>query len=203
MEIGRGRDLDARGAVIAIGVALGLIVVVLELSGSNGWHIAHLLNTAVAVVVFTALGSAGVALAYWQPRFAFFGLVAATLSLLAGGSTIALDWSGRPSFFGLSFDGTAGRVILVTHLLAISSAAACALLATVRTWEDNATRLVRAVAVGGLAVLVGLTILAVVDRGLDISLKLYAIAATVFVVATAVLLILRLLPDEAELPLSS
>ena len=84
------------------------------------------------------------------------------------------------------------------QLLALTSAAACVLLATMRPGEDNGTRLVRVTAIGSLALLIALAILAIVDHDIEIGVRVHTILATVFVVATAVLLILRLLPAEGD-----
>ena len=123
----------------------------------------------------------------------------ATLSLLAFGATAVLTWSASPSlFFGFVFGGTSGTVAGITDLLAITSAAVCVLIATARAGEDSATRLVRIAAVGSLALLVALAILEILDNGVEIGARVYAILATVYVVATAVLLVFRLLPVEED-----
>jgi hypothetical protein len=196
-----GRSWDIRDSVIAVGVVAGVLFALIELTGSGlDRHAGQTGYTALAVVLFTVLGSAGVALVHWQPRFALFGAMTATLALLAGGAMIASVWNGEPSLFGFGFSGTSGTVSGVTDLLAFASSAACVLLATVRPGEDGGTRLLRVAGIGALAFFVAVVVLQVLDDGIDIGARVYAIAAIVYVVATAVLLlVLRLLPTRGEL----
>jgi hypothetical protein len=183
------------------GAVVGLVVVLTQLTGSDvDQQAAQTIGTALALVLFTLFGSAGVALAHWQPRFALLGAVTATLSLLAFGATAVLTWSGAPSFFFLVFDGTSGTVAGITDLLALTGAAICVLLATMRPGDDGGTRLVRVTAIGSLALLIALAVLVIVDHHLGIGVRVYAILATVYAVATAVLLILRLLPVAEDSP---
>lgn len=197
MDIERSRGWGVRDTVIAIGVIAGLLFVLIGLTGSDiDQHAAQMLGIALAVVMFTALGSAGVALAYWQPRFASFGAATATLSLLACGASTVLTWSGGgASLFGFGLGGgTSGTVAAITDLLTVSASATCVLLATMRAGEDSGTRLVRIAGIVSLVLVIALAILAIVDHDVDISVRVYAILATVYVAATAVLLVLRLLP---------
>jgi hypothetical protein len=190
--------------VIAAGVVAAVVFILIELTGSDiDKQASQTLGIALAMVLFTVFGSTGVALAYWQPRFALFGAVTATLSVLAGGATIVSTWDSGPFLFGFGFNGTSGTIGGITDLLAIFASAACVLLATVRPGEDGGTRLVRVAAVGALTLFVALAILAIVDHSVDISGRVYAIIATVYVVATAVLLVLRLLPVREDLPAPS
>jgi hypothetical protein len=200
MGVGSGREWSARDSVIAVGVIVGVLFVLIELTGHDiDKHASQTGYTALAVLLFSIFGSTGIALAHWQPRFALFGVMSATLSLLAFGATIASVWNGGP----LGFGGPSGTVEGITDLLAITSSAACMLLALARTGEDGATRLVRIAAVGALALIVALGILQILDRSVDVGARVYAILATVYVVATAMLLVLRLLPIEEETYLPS
>jgi hypothetical protein len=193
-----GRSWDLRDAVIAGGVVVGVLFALIELTGSGAdKQAAQTIGTALTVILFTAFGSAGVALAHWQPRFALFGVLTATLSLLACGATVVLIWNGF-SLFGSAFADTRDTVGGITILLAIATSAACVLLATVRPGEGSRTRRVRVAAAGALALFFALAILAIVDPSVDIGARVYAIIATVYVVATAVLLVLRLLPTAGE-----
>jgi uncharacterized membrane protein len=195
------RDWDIRDAVIAGGVIAGVIFALIELTGSGiDRHASQIGYSALAVVLFTAFGSVGIALVHWQPRFAMFGLVSATLSLLACGAIVASIWSGEPSLLGLEFGGTSGRVGAVTDLLAITASAACVLLATARLAEDGATRLVRIAAVGALMLFDAIVILAILDDNVDIGPRVYALISTVYVFGAAILLVLRLLPAREEAP---
>jgi hypothetical protein len=199
MEHGRGWNL--RDAVIAVGVVVGLVFVSIELTGSDiDRQASQTLGTALAVILFTVFGAAGVALAHWQPRFAMFGAVTATLSLLALGAAVVSIWKNDGFLFGFGFGGTSGTVGGITVLLAIASSATCVLLATVRPGEHGGTRLVRIAAIGALALFIALAILVIVDHDVDIGSRVYAILATVYVVGAAILLILRLLPAEEDFP---
>jgi hypothetical protein len=196
-----GRGWDLRDAVIAAGVIAGVVFALVELTGSDiDTQAAQTGYTALAVVLFTAFGSAGVALTRWQPRFALFGLVSATLSLLSCGAIVVTLWNGESSIFGFGFGGTSGTVGGITVLLAITASAACVLLATVRSGEDSGTRLVRVAGIGALALFDALVVLAILDDNIDIGARVYALIATVYVIATAVLLTLRLLPTREEVP---
>lgn len=177
------------------GVVAGLVFVLTQLTGSDiDEQAAQTIGTALAFLLFAIFGSAGVALAHWQPRFALLGVVTAMLSLLACGATIVLLWSGTPSFLIFFFEGTSGTVAGITNLLALAGAATCVLMATSRPGEDGGTRQARSAAAGALALFIALAILLIVDDSIEIGGRVYAILATVFVVATAVLLVLRLLP---------
>jgi hypothetical protein len=196
VDIRRDRGWGLRDTVIAIGALAGLAFILIGLTGSDvDEQAAQALGIAVTVVLFTIFGSVGVALARWQPRFALFGAVTVTLSLLACGASVVSVWNDGPSLFGFfGYGGTSGTVGAITDLLAITASATCVLLATARSGEDAPTRLVRVIAIGALALLVALSILAIVDPDIGIGPRVYAILATVYVVATAVLLVLRLLP---------
>ena len=195
------RAWDLRDMVIVAGVIAGVVFALIELTGSDiDKQAAQTGYTALAMVLFTAFGSVGIRLAHSQPRFALFGLVSATLSLLACGAIVVSVWNGEPSLFGFGFGGTSGTVSGLTDLLAVTSAAACVLLATARPGEDGGTRLVRAAGIGALALFDAVVVLAILDHGIDIGGRVYALIATVYVVAAAVLLVLRLLPIREEAP---
>jgi hypothetical protein len=182
-------------------VIAGVVFALIELTGSDiDTQAGQMIYTALAVVAFTAFGSVGVALAHWQPRFVLFGALTATLALLGGGATVVSLWNDGSFLFGFGFSGTSGTVGGITALLAISTSAICVLLATARPGEDGGTRLIRIAAGGALALLIGLAILAIVDHDIDIGARVYALLATVYVFATAVLLVLRLLPTREEVP---
>jgi len=199
MDVGQGRGWGIHDTVIAAGVIAALAFILVVLTGSDIDKLAVQTGyTALASVLFTTFGAVGVALAHWQPRFSLFGVLTATLALLAGGTMVVSAWGGEPSFFGFWLSGTSGTVSAVTDLLAITSSAACVLLATVRPGEDGGTRLVRFAGIGALAFFVAVVILAILENGVDVGARVYAITATVYVVATAVLLVLRLLPTREE-----
>jgi hypothetical protein len=195
VNVERGSGWGVRETVIAVGTVAALLFVLIDLTGSDiDTHASQVGGIALAMVLFTVFGSAGVALAHRQPRFALFGAVTATLSLLAFGATVVLTWDSGPFLFGLGFGGGGGTAAGITDLLAISTAAICVLLATMRTGEDAGTKLVRVGGIGSLALLIALAILQILVHDVEIGARVYAILATVYVAATAVLLILRLLP---------
>jgi uncharacterized membrane protein len=185
----------AREAVIAVGAVAGLLFILIDLTGSDiDRHASQVGAIALEMLLFTVFGSAGVALAYWQPRFALLGAVTAALALLAFGATAVLTWDSGPFLFGFGPSGDSGTVAGITDLLAISTSAICVLVGTTRFGEDGGTQLVRVAAIGSLALLVALAILQILVHDVEIGARVYAIIATVYVAATAVLLILRLLP---------
>ena len=195
MNVERGRSWSARDTVIAAGTTAALLFILIDLTGPDiDNHASQVGGIALAMLLFAVLGSVGVGLARWQPHLAFFGAVTAATSLLAFGATAVLTWDRGPFLFGLAFSGDAGTVAGITDLLAISTAAICVLLATMRAGEDGGTGLVRVAAIGSLASLVALAILQILVDDVEIGPRVYAILATVYVAATAVLLILRLLP---------
>ncbi len=195
MNVQQSRSWGARDAVIAAGTVAALLFVLVDLTGSDiDAHASRVGSIALEMLLFTVLGSAGVALAHWQPRFALFGATTATLSLLAFGATAVLTWDSGSFLFGFGVGGEARNVAGITDLLAISTAAICVLLGTTRIGEDGGTKLVRVAAIGSLAILVALAILQILVHDVEIGPRAYAIFATVYVAATAVLLTLRLLP---------
>jgi hypothetical protein len=197
----KGRGWDRRDAVIAGGAVAGLAFILIELTGSDiDKQASQAIGTALALVLFTAFGSVGLALAHRQPRYALFGAVTAILSLLAVGATVASIWSSGPSLLGFGFGGTGGTAGGITDILAIACSASCVLLATARPGEDRGSRVARVVAVGALGLFIALVVLAIADRDVDIGARVYAIIATVYVVASAVLFILRLLPVDEDEP---
>lgn len=187
-----------------VGAIAGLVFVLTQLTGSDVDREAQrIISTLLTLILFTALGSAGLLLSKLQPRLAPLGAATATLALLAFGATIVLTWGHTPSFFLLLFEGTAGTVAGITDLLALTGAMTCVLLATIRPGEDDGTRLTRLTAIGSLALFIALAILILVDNDIGIGARAYAIVATVFVAASVALLVLRLLPlEEDSSPLS-
>jgi hypothetical protein len=195
MNVARGRSWGARDTVITVGAVAGLLFILIDLTGSDiDKHASQVAGIALAMLLFTVLGSAGVALSHWQPRFALFGAVTAILSLLGFGATAVLTWDSGPLLFGFGFSGTGGTAGGITDLLAFSTSAICVLLGTMRIGEDAGTKLVRVAATGSLALLIALAILQILVDDVEIGARVYAILATVYAAATAVVLILRLLP---------
>lgn len=202
MGVERSRGWSRRDTVIAAGVVAALAFVLIALTGSDtDSEAGRTLGTAFGVVLFTALGSVGIALAHWQPRFALFGAITVTLSLLAGGATVVLTWGDTPSLYGFSgYGGTSATVSAIISLLALAASATCVLLGLVRPEDDRRTQLVQRAAVGALALLIVLAIVPLVATSIDLGPRVYAILATVYLVATVVLLVLRLFPAEADPP---
>jgi hypothetical protein len=180
-----------------VGTVAVLVFVAVELTGSGAdEHISQTAGTALATVLFTILGSVGVGFTRLQPRLALLGVVTGILSLLSFGAFVVSIWNRH--FFGLAFgaDATSTQVIGVTLVLTIGAAAACALLATTRPSEEGGVRVTRLAGVAALALFIGLGILEIAVPSTDISEKVYAYLATVYVVATALVLFVRLLPSQ-------
>jgi catechol 2,3-dioxygenase-like lactoylglutathione lyase family enzyme len=199
MNASQGRGWDLRAALIAIGALAGVVFVLTQLTGSDAeTEIAKVGYTAYAVVVFTVLGSVGVGLARIRPRFALLGVITTILSLLAFGALVVSLWKSG-SIFNLGIGGSATKVLAVTALLAITAAAASALLLMTRRDEGGAL-LVAIAGAGSIAVFAGLWILTIVDSGVDIGSRTYAIVAVVYVVAAVLLFLLLLLPSDERPP---
>jgi hypothetical protein len=175
------------------GAIAGLIFVLTQLTGTNAdTQIAQTLYTVLATSFFMVLGSVGVALIRFRPRFSLLGAATATLSLLAFGAFVASIWSDGSFGFGFGFGGTSAKVAWITLLLAFATSAASALTLVVTDWGDNGFRIVGLAGIGALWLFVGLAILAIADSSVEISARAFAIIATVYVVAAAILLVLRL-----------
>ena len=200
MGVERSRGWSRRDTVVAAGVVAALAFVLIALVGSDtDSEAGRTLGSAFGVVLFTALGSVGIALAHWQPRFALFGAITVTLSLLAGGATVVSVWGDISSLYGFAgYGGTSATVSAIVSMLALAASATCVLLGLVRPEDDRRTHLVQRAAVGALALLIVLAIAPLVATSIDLGLRVYAILATVYVVATVVLFVLRLLPAEAD-----
>lgn len=190
------------GRVIAVVAGIVAIVFILvELTGSGSdEHIAQTLYTAGLMLLLTIAGSAGLGLAHRRPRLALLGLTTAAISLLAFGGLVASIWSGGFGFgFGGSFTGV--LVAEATLVLALATSMISVLLSTEREEDDGPTRLLRGAAVGAIALIAILALLSIADSSIRISGRVFAIFATVFVVATAALFVLRLLvpvPGEVD-----
>src|SRR5207342_1114639 len=116
MNVEQSRGWGLRDTVIAVGVVAALAFILIALVGSDtDSEAARTLGTAFGVVLFTALGSIGIALAHWQPRFALFGAITVTLSLLACGAFIVSVLGDTPSPYGFSgYGGTSATVGTIT-----------------------------------------------------------------------------------------
>ena len=147
-------------------------------------------------MLFTVFGSVGVALAHWQPRFALFGAVTTTLSLLFGVTVVSsgtatpscLDWVQRDQRHGRRNHRSAGDRQLGDLRVAGDGAARRG------RWDRAVPR--RRDRRSGPLDRPGDT--RIVDHDVDIGSRVYAILATVYVVGTAVLLVLRLLPPAED-----
>jgi hypothetical protein len=187
-----------------VGTVAVLVFVAVELTGSGAdEHISQTAGTALATVIFTILGSVGVGFTRLQPRLALLGVVTGILSLLSFGAFVVSIWNQGIFGFGFGFGGTSAQVAWITLLLTFAGAAACALLATTRPEDEGGVRVTRLAGVAALAIFIGLGILEIVIPSTDIGDRVYAYLATVYVVATALLLILRLLPVGEDSPASS
>jgi hypothetical protein len=180
-----------------VGTVAVLAFVAIELTGSAAdEHISQTAGTALATVLFTILGSVGVGFTRLQPRLALLGVVTTILSLLGFGAFVVTIWNGHLFGFAFGADATSTQVIGVTLVLTIGAAAACALLAAARPGEEGGVRVTRLAGVAALALFIGLGILEIVVPSTDFGDRVYAYLATVYVVATALVLFVRLLPSQ-------
>jgi hypothetical protein len=178
-----------------VGTVAVLVFVAVELTGSGAdEHISQTAATALATVIFTILGSVGVGFTRLQPRLALLGVVTGILSLLSFGAFVVSIWN--QGIFGFEIGGTSAQVAWITLLLTFAGAAACALLATTRPEDEGGVRVTRLAGVAALALFIGLGIFEVAVPSTDIGDKVYAYLATVYVVATALVLLVRLLPSQ-------
>lgn len=178
-----------------VGTVAVLVFVAVELTGSGAdRHISQTAGTALAMVIFTILGSVGVGFTRLQPRLALLGVVTGILSLLSFGAFVVAIWSHGALGFGFGFGGTSAQVTWITLLLTFAAAAACALLATARPGDQGGVWVTRLAGVAALAIFFGLGVLEIAVPGTDIGDKIYAYLATVYVVAATLLLLVRLLP---------
>jgi hypothetical protein len=201
MSAGQGRDWDLKDVLIGAGVVVGLLFMLIALTGSDvDKESPQTMGTALTLLIFTILGSVGVALVRIQPRFTLLGMVTALLSLLSFGAIAVLIWSDS-SPFSFGFNGTSWKAAGITALLSFATASTSALLMTQRAEEGGRVLLVRQTGIGALALFVGLMILAIVDSAVDIGARVYAIIAVIYVIATVLSILLRLLPaDEGSIP---
>jgi hypothetical protein len=178
-----------------VGTVAVLAFVAVELTGSGAdEHISQTAGTALAMVLFTILGSVGVGFTRLQPRLALLGVATAMLSLLSFGAFVVAIWNQGVFGFGFGFSGAGAKVAWITLLLTFATAAACALLATVRPEDEGGVRVTRFAGAAALATFMGLGVLEIAAPSTDIGNRIYAYLATVYVVATALLLLVRLLP---------
>lgn len=182
--------------VPVVGTVAVMAFVLVELTGSGAdEHIAQAAGTAAGVALLTIIGLAGIGFARLQPRFALLGVVTAMLSLLTFGAVVVAIWN--QGIFGFGFGlAPSARVAWITILLTIAAAASCALLATTRPDDAGGVKVVRFAGVAALAIFIGLAILAIADPSVHIGDRVYAYLATVYVVASALLIFVRLLPDS-------
>jgi len=178
------------------GAVAGLVFVLTQLTGSDvDENAGRTLYTAVALVVFSALGAVGIGLARLQPRYGMLGAASATLSLLAFGAITVLTWTIDGLGFGFGPGETAIQAAWITAMLAFTTAGACGLiLMTGDPDEEDDVRFTRLAGLTALTLLVALGILSIVDSDIEIGSRVYAILATVYVIGAIVALILRLLP---------
>jgi catechol 2,3-dioxygenase-like lactoylglutathione lyase family enzyme len=199
MNAGQGSAWDLRTTLIATGALGGLVFVLTQLTGSDiDRAAAHVGYTAYAMVVFTLLGTVGAALATLRPRFALLGAVTTILSLLSFGALLVLAWRDGDILFGFGAgDRTNAKVLEITVLVASAGAFASALLLLTRRGDGAGTMLVAGAGIAAIAVLAILAILAAADSDVEIEPRPLAIIATVYVLAGALLFLLRLLPSGA------
>jgi len=173
-------------APIAILCGCALVAIVLILSGSGiDETSARALGTAVALAVASLMASACLLLVRRRPELAllgFLGILLATVALLF---CIGAIWD-------LGDDSGLARPFGVSAVLAIAAAHASLLLANARQGEADLVELVRAGALGSMAVLAILLCAEIVTRGHEVSWKAIGVFAVLYVLGTLLLPLLRI-----------
>jgi hypothetical protein len=162
----------ARIAIWALSISAAvLIILIVGHSGSDAFE-GKVFATAALFVLFSLFSLGGLLLIERQPHLAFFGAMAVGFSIAA--YFVVLD-----TFFSSGVSGSQHSVeTLAIITLAVNQAS---MLFAFR--RDDDTPLVNAVAFGSLITLTLLAVLAIVDisnPGQDISPKLYAVLAVLY-----------------------
>ncbi|HEV7401216.1 MAG TPA: hypothetical protein VGN84_13260 [Solirubrobacterales bacterium] len=174
-------------APIAILCGCALVAIVLILSGSGiDETSARVLGTAVALAIASLMVSANLLLVRRRPPLALLGFVGVLLAVVALLFCIGTIWDLSDDSTGLA------RAFGVSAVLAIASAHASLLLANARQGEADLVGLVRAGALGSMAVLAILLCAEIVTRGHEVSWKAIGVFAVLYVLGTLLLPLLRI-----------
>jgi hypothetical protein len=171
---------------IAVLCACALVAIVLILSGSGiSETSARALGTAVALAVASLMMSACLLLVRRRPPLALLGFTGIGLTAAALLFCIGAIWD-------LGDDSTRlAQAWGVSAVLAIGCAHASLLLANARQGEADAVGLVRAGALGAMAVLAILLCAEILTRGQEVSWKAIGVFAVLYVLGTLLLPLVR------------
>ncbi len=180
---------------IAILCGCALVAIVLILGGSGiGETSARALGTAVALAVASLMMSACLLLVRRRPALALLGFAGILLATVALLFCIGAIWDLGDDSTGLA------RAFGVSAVLAIGCAHASLLLANARSGEADAVGLVRAGALGAMAVLAVLLCAEIVTRGHEVSWKAIGVFAVLYVLGTLLLPLVRIATRSSEAP---
>jgi len=172
---------------IAILCGCALVAIVLILSGSGiDETSARALGTAAALAVASLMMSAGLLLVRRRPELALLGFAGILLTAVALLFCIGVIWDLGDDSTGLA------RAFGVSAVLAIGCSHASLLLANARPEEAGAVGLVRAGALGAMAVLAGLLCAEILTRGQEVSWKAIGVFAVLYVLGTLLLPLVRM-----------
>jgi hypothetical protein len=172
---------------IAILCACALVAIVLILSGSGiGETSARALGTAVALALASLMMSASLLLVRRRPPLALLGFAGIGLTAVALLFCVGAIWDLGDDSTGLA------RAWGVSAVLAIGCAHASLLLANRRPGEADAVGLVRAGALGAMAVLATLLCAEILTQGQEVSWKAIGVFAVLYVLGTLLLPLVRI-----------
>lgn len=172
---------------IAILCGCALVAIVLILSGSGiDETSARALGTAAVLAVASLMISACLLLVQRRPSLGLLGFLGILVTAVALLSSISAIWD-------VAHDSSQARSLFgVSAVLAIAFAHASLLLANARPEEADAVRLVRAGALGAMAILVILLCAEIVTRGHEVSWKAIGVFAVLYVLGTLLLPLVRI-----------
>jgi hypothetical protein len=196
MNVSQDRGWNLHRTLIAVAAVAGTVFILTQLTGKEDGVVGQTVGTAYALAIFTVLGAAGAALARTRPRFALLGVTTVMLSLLSFGALVVTIWKAGIFSPGLGGAESSAKVMEITVLLAVMTATSSAMLLMTRPGESGTVLLVGLAGVGALALIVVLAILAIVDSIIEVSGRVFAIIATVYVLSGVLLFLLRLLPSD-------
>jgi hypothetical protein len=196
MKVSQDRGWNLHRTLIAVAAVAGTVFILTQLTGEEDGVVGQTVGTAYALAVFTVLGAAGAALARTRPRFALLGVTTVMLSLLSFGALVVSIWKAGSFSVGVGGSESSAKVMEITVLLAVMTAASSAVLLMTRPGEGGTVLLVALVGVGALALILVLAILAIVDSSIEVSGRVFAIIATIYVLSGVLLFLLRLLPSD-------
>jgi hypothetical protein len=180
---------------IAILCGCALVAIVLILGGSGiSETSARALGTAAVIALASLMASACLLLVRRRPELALLGFLGVLVVAVALLSSISAIWD-------VAHDSSQARSLFgVSAVLAIACAHASLLLANARPGEADAVRLIRAGALGAMAILVILLCAEIVTRGHEVSWKAIGVFAVLYALGTLLLPLVRIATRSSEAP---